>query len=74
MRYYVFVISTSESGENRETFAFDNRDGAIEKYHSKMSSAMAGSVINVIQVIVANSANGIEIADKWTREVAEPEA
>lgn len=67
MRYYVLVISNSSSGEDRQSFGFDTRDGAIQKYHSAMSSAMAGTAITSIQVVVVNSANGIEVADKWER-------
>lgn len=71
MKYYVIVVSRSEAGENRPNpSAFTTRDGAIQMYHSQMSSAMAGTAINFIEVIVANDAGGIELVDVWQRATA----
>ena len=71
MRYYVLYVNKSASGEHRDTFAFDTRDEAIQQYHSLMSSAMGGTVINYILVDVTNSAGGRELKngepDIWTR-------
>ena len=70
MRYYVFYVNKSASGEHRQDFAFDTRDAAIQKYHDLFATAMAGTVINYVMVHVINSAGGVELTDLWNRPEA----
>lgn len=71
MRYYVLYVSKAPA-EDRQTFGFDTRDEAIQKYHSLMSSAMAGSIINYVMISVMNSAGGLEIpVDVWERKTTQ---
>lgn len=68
MRFYVFYVSKAQA-EDRQTFGFDDCDEAIQKYHSLMVSAMAGSTINYVMISVMNSAGGLEIpVDVWERK------
>ena len=71
MRYYVFYVNKSASGEHRQDFAFDTRDGAIQKYHDLFATAMAGTVINYVMVAIINSAGGTELIDVWERTESE---
>lgn len=67
MRYYVFEVTHSAQGEDRQTWGKDTRDEAIQLYHARMSNSMVAPAIYDALIVVVNSAGGVEMVDQWNR-------
>lgn len=75
MTYYLIEISEGDSNiAGKGIYTYDTRDLAIANFHTKMGNAMKSALFSREQLMVINSANGVEKQEVWTRPVSpEPE-
>ena len=61
MKYYLIeVITTTSGAEARNIYGYDDRNKAIQVFHSKMGSNINESTCAKAQMMVLNSSNGVE--------------
>lgn len=73
MKFYVIEITTYVDGskDSYGIYPFEDKTLALASYHQKMSSAMKNENYKTEQILIVNSANGIEAIDMFDREKAE---
>lgn len=67
MKYYIFVILTTDSGEDIQNLTFTIRDEAIKKYHEIMFELMDDETTRKAVVLVVNDMGGVEQMSTWER-------
>lgn len=75
MTYYLIEIAEGDAKiAGKGIYQYADRDLAIANFHTKMGNAMKSALFSREQVMVINSANGVEKQEVWTRPVPpEPE-
>ena len=74
MRYYLIEVITTTSGtEARNLYGYDDRNKAIQVFHSKMGANMNESTCAKAQMMILNSANGVEKNEIYEVETEEEE-
>lgn len=69
MKYYLIEIADGdEKIKGKAIYEFDTRDKAIANFHSKMGVAMKSDMYKSEQLIVINSANGVEVEEIYNNE------
>lgn len=75
MTYYLIEISEGDAKiAGKSIYEYEDKDLAIANFHTKMGNAMKSALFSREQVMVINSANGVEKQEVWTKKVPpEPE-
>lgn len=70
MTYYLIEVSEGDSAiAGKAIYEYEDKDLAIANFHTKMGNAMKSALFSREQVMVINSANGVEKQEVWTRKV-----
>lgn len=71
MKYYVVEIAEGDKKiAGKGIYEFESRTEAIATFHSKLGVAMKSDLYTSEQILVVNSANGIEAQEVFIREVS----
>lgn len=70
MTYYLIEIAEGDAKiAGKGIYQYADRDLAIANFHSKMGVAMKSELYTREQLMVINSANGVEKQEVWTKKV-----
>ena len=72
MKYYLIEISEGDSSiKGKAIYEYATRNEAVANFHAKLSNAMKSDLYTSEQVMVINSANGVEMAERYVADVVE---
>lgn len=70
MKYYLIEISEGDAKiAGKAIYEYDSHDMAIANFHSKLGVTMKSDLYTSEQIMVINSANGVEASEKWVRPI-----
>ena len=74
MKYFLIEIAEGDAKiAGKGIYEYATRNEAIANFHSKMGTAMKSELYTREQLIVINSANGVEVAEVFERPQPQPE-
>lgn len=72
MKYYLIEIAEGDAKiKGKAVYEYDDRNSAIASFHSKLGVAMKSELYTSEQILVLNSANGVEMSEKFERPMPE---
>lgn len=75
MKYYVIEIAEGDSKiAGKGIYEYATRKEALASFHLKLGTAMKSDLYTREQILVLNSANGIEESDEHVAATSEPES
>ena len=75
MKYYVIEIAEGDSKiAGKGIYEYATRNEALASFHSKLGVAMKSDLYTREQILVLNSANGIEASEEYVAATSEPES
>ncbi len=75
MKYYLIQISEGDAKiKGKAIYDYEDRTLAIADFHSKLGTAMKSELYTKSQLLVLNSAGGIEAQEIFEREILENNA
>lgn len=72
MKYYLIEIAEGDLKiAGKAIYEYKTRNEAIANFHAKLANAMKSDLYTSEQVMVINSANGVEMSEKYVADVVE---
>lgn len=74
MKYFLIEIATGDNKiAGKSIYEYETRNEALANFHSKLGTAMKSALYETEQILVINSANGIEASETYAKPVPEVE-